>query len=235
VKSSAAYANLRDFGKDVMTTEDAAVRLRMSVSGASRVLSRLAADGLVVRLRHGLWSLRAEIDPFELTEALTAPFPAYVSLQSALYRHGLISQIPQVVYVVSLARTQRVTTTIATYSIHHLPPALFGGYETRVHVNLATPEKALVDTLYLANARSGLFARLPEVELPDDFRVEEARRWIVRIPAQNKRAMVETRFEPLLAAATPHSRRPAKAKPNARRAKPRKSRSADRRRSGPRD
>lgn len=207
MKSSAAYADLRGFGKDVVTTEDVAVRLRMTVSGASRVLSRLAVDGLVVRLRHGLWSLRADIDPFELTEALTAPFPSYVSLQSALYRHGLISQIPQVIYVVSLARTHRVTTTIATYSIHHLPPKLFGGYETHGHVNLATPEKALVDTLYLANARSGLFARLPEVELPDDFRVALARRWIARISAQNKRAMVETRFERLLANAPPRHRR----------------------------
>ena len=206
MKSSAAYADLLAFGKDVVTTEDAAVRLNISVSGATRALSRLADDGLVVRLRHGLWSLRAKIDPLELPESLTAPFPAYVSLHTALYRHGLISQIPQVIYVASLGRTHRVATTIATYSIHHLPPALFGGYESRGGVNLATAEKALIDTLYLGNVRSGLFARLPEVELPKSFRLAEARRWIARVRAPNKRAMVEARFQQLLAPMKERSR-----------------------------
>lgn len=218
MKSSSAFADLRAFGKDVITTEDAAVRLKMTASGASRVLSRLAADGLVTRLRHGLWSLRANMDPLELTEALTVPFPAYASLQTALYRHGLISQIPHVIYVASLARTHRVTTAIGTYSIHHLPPALFGGYERRGQTNLATPEKALVDTLYLANVRSGLFARLPEVELPVDFRIDDVRDWIARVRARNKRAMMEARFERLLAAAASHS--PRRRKPAPRRKDP---------------
>ena len=56
--------------------------------------------------------------------------PAYVSVQSALYLHGMISQIPHVIYVASLARTQRVATTIGTYSIHQIAPEFFGGYRT---------------------------------------------------------------------------------------------------------
>jgi predicted transcriptional regulator of viral defense system len=185
----------------VLTTDDAAVRLRTSLSAASRILSRLAARGLVVSLRRGLWSLRADLDPLALPEHLTAPLPAYVSLQSALYHHGMISQIPQVVFVASLARTRRITTAIATYSIHQLVPEFFGGYDTdaRSGVKMASPEKALCDVLYLSAARSRLFARLPELELPPSFRVRESRRFVERIPAAYRRSMVANRLDALLA------------------------------------
>ena len=203
MKALAAYADLRRLGKEVLTTDDAAVRLRTTLSTASRILSRLEASGLIKRLRHGLWSLNPDIDPLAVPEHLTAPLPAYVSLQSALYFHGMISQIPQVIFVVSLARTRRVTTTIGTYSIHRLAPEFFGGYRTDPghEVKMASPEKALLDVFYLAAARSRLFARLPELELPPTFSVRECRRWIARIPAPYRRSMVERRLEAVLAGA----------------------------------
>ncbi len=195
-----AYADLQRFGNPVVTTEDAALRLRTSLSAASRILARLAKSGLIRRLRRGLWSLRPDLDPLLVPEYLTAPLPAYVSLQSALSFHGMIDQIPHVVYAASLALTRRVSTSLGTYSIHRLVPEFFGGFTTdrRSGVKMATPEKALLDPLYLSPARSRLFAKLPELELPRRFRVGEARRWIARIPAQYRRTMVTRRFEELL-------------------------------------
>jgi predicted transcriptional regulator of viral defense system len=195
-----AFVELRAFGRPVLTTEDAALRMRTTLSAATRTLQCLAARGLIARLRHGLWAVDPSMDPLVLPEYLTAPLPSYVSFQSALYFHGLISQIPQVIYVASLARTRRVTTTFATYSIHQLAPELFGGYETtEANVKMGTPEKALVDLLYLAAARSRLFAALPEIELPATFRLRECRRWICKIPAEYRRTMVTRRLNALLA------------------------------------
>jgi predicted transcriptional regulator of viral defense system len=193
-----AYANLRRFGRSVITTADASLRLDRTLSAANRLLGRLAAAGLVVKLRRGLWSLDAHIDPLALPEFLTAPFPAYVSVQSALYFHGMISQIPQVVYVASLGPTRRVATSFATYSLHRLAPEFFGGFVSIGAVHMATPEKALLDTLYLSCAKSRLFARLPELELPPRFRMREARRWIARIPAAYRRTLVERKLEEIL-------------------------------------
>lgn len=208
MKAADAYADLRDFGKPVMTTEDASLRLRCSLSATSRMLGRLQASGLVHRLRPGLWSLRADLDPLALPEYLTAPYPAYVSCHSALYYHGLISQIPQVIFVASLGRTRRIATSIADYSVHRLAPEFFGGYETSAEhgVKMATAEKALLDVLYLSAAKSRLFARLPEVELPRTFRVRECRRWLAVIPADYRRRMVATRLDAILRAqdATAH-------------------------------
>ncbi len=198
MRTTDAYADLLRFGRPVITTDDAAARLRMTLSAASRTLSRLARSGLVLRLRHGLWSLRTELDPLVLPEYLCAPMPAYVSLQTALYYHGMVSQIPQVIYVASTARARRVPTHIGTYSIHHLPPELMSGFETTDDVHLATPEKALIDLLYLGNPRSRLFAHLPELEIPYGFRFDEAERWQASIRSTMKRTMVQRRWQRLL-------------------------------------
>lgn len=63
---------------------------------------------------------------------------------------------------------------------------------------MATPEKALLDVFYLTPARSRLFARLPELELPRGFSVRECRRWIAKIPAAYRRKMVVDRLEAVL-------------------------------------
>jgi predicted transcriptional regulator of viral defense system len=204
VRATDAYADLRRVGKAVLTTEDAALRLRASPSAASRILTRLATNGLVKRLRHGLWSLDPDLDPLLLPEHLTAPLPSYVSLQTALYFHRMISQIPRVIYAASLGRTRRIVTSIGTYSIHQLVPEFFGGWrdDNRVRVKMATPEKALLDVLYLAAAKSRLFVRLPELELPRRFSMRECRRWISKIPADYRRTMVTERLDTILAEAT---------------------------------
>lgn len=139
------------------------------------------------------------MNPLALPEYLTAPFPAYVSLQSALYLHGMISQVPSVTYAVSLARTRRFTTPLGTVSIHHVQPPFFFGFEDAGHGGrLATPEKALVDFLYLAPARSQLFRALPELEWPRRFSVRKARAIVGRIEAERRRTLVSRRLDALL-------------------------------------
>jgi hypothetical protein len=152
-------------------------------------------------LKRGLWLLSADIDPLALAPYLTAPFPSYISAHSALYYHGMISQVPETICCVSSARTGTYRTPLGTYSVHHIPPALFFDYkpvgEPRV-VYMATLEKAIVDFLYLKPARSGRFCALPELELPARFRAGHAGALIRRIPDRRRRTMVSRAFESLL-------------------------------------
>jgi hypothetical protein len=67
---------------------------------------------------------------------------------------------------------------------------------------MATPEKALLDYLYLKPARSRLFRALPELELPSRFNVRSARRMIQRIPSVRRRALVARSFDKLMATAS---------------------------------
>ncbi|MBI3932129.1 MAG: hypothetical protein HY317_01815 [Acidobacteria bacterium] len=111
----------------------------------------------------------------------------------------MITQIPHVLYVASLAATKRIQTRVGEYSIHRLAPSFFGGFRSvGSGVRLATPEKALLDVLYLTPARSRLFASLPEVGIPPGFDRKEARRWVARIAAGPRRRAVQQRLERLL-------------------------------------
>ncbi|MEX2547645.1 MAG: type IV toxin-antitoxin system AbiEi family antitoxin domain-containing protein [Chloroflexota bacterium] len=190
MKPTDAYADLLRLNQPVVKTREAATRLGLSVPAASQQLRTLERSGIVRRLQRGLWLLRLDVQPFALPAYLTAPFPAYVSLWSALARHGMIEQIPKQVYVASLARTKKVRTSMGDFSIHHLAPELFGGYvQTNEGGHLASPEKALFDTIYLLTPRGGR-VRLPELELPANFDERLLAEWTQRIPRPRLRTMV---------------------------------------------
>jgi predicted transcriptional regulator of viral defense system len=155
MNASEALARLRRLGVPAVRTADVAAALGQSPFAASKTLERLAAARLVEPIRHGLWWLDGEIDAHRLPEHLTAPMPSYLSLHTALHLRGVIEQIPEVIYAASLARTQRITTAVGSFSIHHLAPEVFGGFEeTASGVKLATAEKALFDFAYLSGAAS---------------------------------------------------------------------------------
>lgn len=195
-----AHARLLAWSEPAFRTDVAAARLATSPAHASQILARLAKTGHALRLAHGLWGLPGRMDRLALPSYLTAPFPSYVSLQSALYHHGMIDQIPATTYAVSLARARRYETPLGPVSVHHLPPALFFGFADAgpPQARLASPEKALVDLLYLGPAKSGLFRSWPEIEPAEGFSAGLARRMASRIPSPRRRAMVARRLETLL-------------------------------------
>lgn len=200
MSTAATFATLRRLSIPVITTAEAASALRTSTSATSRALRALAALGLVRRLRHGLWLLSPEpSDPRAIVSELTRPFPAYVSFQSALAARGAIDQIPRQITVASLARPRRVETTVGTYVIHRLPPRLFGGFATRNGIALATVEKAIFDSLYVACASGHPNRRLPELDLPSDFSRKTLDVWTRRITSPRLRTLVAARVERALA------------------------------------
>ena len=102
-------------------------------------------------------------------DVLPASVGGYVSCISALYLHGMISQIPQEIHVTVRSKRAPLRTPVGRYRFHQIAPTLFGGAEpgdavARFH--LATPAKALVDTFYVAVHRGRAFAHLPEIDWP---------------------------------------------------------------------
>ncbi|MDR1283451.1 MAG: hypothetical protein LBK99_21920 [Opitutaceae bacterium] len=190
-----ALKKIRGLAVPVFETRDVSALLDVSPANASVILSRLARDGFVRRLARGHWAQAGSGDNEIAAEQLAAPFPAYVSLQSALFRHGLIEQIPSVLYVVTLGRARRVDTPQGAISFHRLPVELFGGFETTDDgAKMATAEKALFDLFYLAPTRSRLFAALPEIGFPRKFRWKELSAWTARIAGKSRRAFVEQKL-----------------------------------------
>lgn len=79
------YQKLEQLNDAALQTRDAAGILDIDVAHASKLLGRLAKVGLVVPLAKGLWAFPKRMDALLLPRYLTAPFPCYVSLQSALW------------------------------------------------------------------------------------------------------------------------------------------------------
>jgi hypothetical protein len=188
-------------GPAVVSTGEAAAALKMSVDAANKALSRLEQDGAVSRGFRGLWALRPPLDPLLLPGHLTAPYPAYVSLWTALHVHGVIEQIPALTYVVTLGRARKVKTTVGTFSIHRIVPELFDGWvEMPTGVALATVEKAFFDVAYLSATRNRSFSASPELELPRRLDRAAIRGWMARVESPRLRAVVERRLGAMLGA-----------------------------------
>lgn len=191
MSAASAFAKLREIGAPSVTTREAAAALRVSTSSASRALRTLSERGLARRIRHGLWSIADRTaDPRLLASEITRPHPAYVSFASAMAAHGVIDQIPREISLASTGRAKRVKTSQGIFVVHRVPPHLFGGYELKDGVALATPEKALFDFVYVSQASGRTRQRLPELDLPRSFSRREVDGWIKRISSSRLRELV---------------------------------------------
>jgi predicted transcriptional regulator of viral defense system len=183
-------------------TRDVAALLEVSTSNATAILRRLAHKGMIVHLSRGRWLVNVKIDRLALPELILAPYPAYISLQSALFQHGLIEQIPAVIYAVTPARPRRLRTPIATISFHRMPPELFQGFElsSGSDAKIATPEKALFDLLYLAPGRSRVFSKPPELTIPRRFKWQRLKEYTELVRSSGRRAYIAERIRALRSA-----------------------------------
>lgn len=125
-----------------------------------RQLSRWRRGGRLVQLRRGLYALappyrKVEPHPFVVANCLVRG--SYVSCQSALGHFGLIPESTPAVTSVAAARPGRWETPLGRYELRHLQVSLLWGYE-RIEpapgqrAFVATPEKALLDLIYLEPA-----------------------------------------------------------------------------------
>ena len=195
-----ALSRLRSINLPVLRSADVAAYLDVSPTNASAIMSRLSNLGHVVRIKRGLWAF-TNTDPLITVPYLTAPLPSYISLHSALYYHNMISQIPDIVFCVSLARTRVYRSPLGSVSVHHIPGSFFFGYEESKGgaVVMASPEKALADFLYLGPGKSRFFAALPELTLPAKFSKKRVQSIVAKIRDSKRRTHVQRRLEQLLA------------------------------------
>jgi predicted transcriptional regulator of viral defense system len=119
-------------------------------------LSRWVKNGRIYQLRRGLYSIAPpfqKIKPHPFLVANHLQQASYVSLQSALAFYDLIPETIHTTTSISVGRPERLVTPLGIYEFHHLKPDLFFGYQ-RVDLGgqeafVATPEKALLDLIYL--------------------------------------------------------------------------------------
>jgi len=126
----------------VFSLADAA-KITKSRSYAKKLLSRLTKQSIITRIRRDAYTIHD--DPL-----VVAPFlyPSYVSCASALQYHGLISQIPNAIFLMTPKRSKTVQYNILL--VYHTTKNYFG-FEivnyNGIRLPMASPEKAFIDSI----------------------------------------------------------------------------------------
>jgi len=124
---------------------------------ARRQLYRWTRAGRIHRLRRDLYALAPpfqKVKPHPFLVANRMARGSYVSRQSALAHYGFIPEYVPVVTSVTTSRPALWETPLGSYDFRHLKVEMFYGYQLlelggRQQAFVATPEKALLDLVYL--------------------------------------------------------------------------------------
>jgi predicted transcriptional regulator of viral defense system len=183
-----------------VTTRDAAQLTEMSIPATSMALRRLAAEGLSIQIKKGHWLLgETSTKMGSLVTAAAAPYQAYLSGWSALRLHGLIQQMPQKHFAITLGRPGEIEMAGTKIELHRIKPELFGGYhyDPRAAGFVASPEKAVFDLAYLATMnRSRVSGKLPETNM-NELNWKQVQKWFRRITSPRVLTAVQQSLESL--------------------------------------
>ena len=195
--------SIKRLDRQIFTTREIAFLRGTSLSSATQTLNGLAKSGVLLKICRGTWGLefgKEKISQYTLIQFLPPAGRVYLSFTSALHLYGIIEQIPRIITVATRAHSTTIRTSLGTYRLHSICRELFDGfdwYKGKGGFLIASPEKALIDCIYIAGRKGNAFASFPELHL-DDFNVREAQRWIDRIPNARLKNRARNAFESLI-------------------------------------
>jgi predicted transcriptional regulator of viral defense system len=158
------YKQLLEIEKLYFSHEDVANLLGIKKGSAAVLCARYVKRGLLTRLKRDLY-VRTEslphlntMDLYRVANLLQVP--SYVSLMTALSHYGVTTQIQRgFVESVCMKRTTAFERGGIAFRYLKVSTALYGGFVKDQGAFIASPEKALLDALYLASmGRYGLDA-----------------------------------------------------------------------------
>jgi hypothetical protein len=158
---------------------------------AGMFLSRALQRGLIHRLTRGNY-INAFLYGFPTVEEVACFLkpPAYISCEWALNYHGISLQSPMTCTVVTLSgsvgKKRNITYQGNAIEFSRISPSLFFGFNYQDRYYMASPEKAILDTLYY---RKTIPAQ-DEIELDRvdmEFLLETAKRY----PSSVSRSLCE--------------------------------------------
>ena len=173
----------------VFTTREFASHVGISMSAATKRLSRLSEKEFLTRVTKGVWANTGHpyFHPLCCVPYLLGKEQGYVSFLTALHLHGVVSQIPKTIQVATTGRARSLDSPVGHYEFFQIKPELMAQgadwSESQLPYLIASAEKALLDTLYLATRKNRRFARMPELDvMQSGFRSQEFGRLLDELP-----------------------------------------------------
>lgn len=121
---------------------------RLPVASLRRAIHRLVRKRFLLKLSKGLYANSFALPSLEEVACVLYP-PSYISLEFALFMHGILEQAPHMLTCISANKTKTFHTDIGEIAYFHIKKDLFFGYEVTDRLYLAWPEKAALDYVYI--------------------------------------------------------------------------------------
>ena len=135
-------------GKDIYHSKELERLSGLSKEALHRALQRLRKNKIILKIGKGLYANSFFMPRLEQMGGFLYS-PAYISLESALFMHGIIEQAPFVLTCVTTNKTKRFNTDLGEIHYSHIKQKLFFGYTIEGQFPLASPEKSAIDYVYL--------------------------------------------------------------------------------------
>lgn len=146
---------LEGFKKSYFTINELKKLYRNKYPSLKNLLSRWSKENLIHQIGKGIYCFDlTNLDYLNL--GCTLDKPSYVSFEYALNYHGIIEQVSEVVTLATSNRHRFIHAGPYTFEYTKLKEDLFFGYDRVDNYYIATPEKALLDTLYLVSRNKRL-------------------------------------------------------------------------------
>lgn len=144
-------AKFNKFKKPFYTFSDLQLILGLKKLSANKRIIDLVNQGFLIKLGRNVFVPSFwEYDPIEVASSLNQP--AYISFETALYRHGILSDTDDsLITLASFLDFNKRTIAGKLIIWSRIKKDLFWGFEKEGNIMMATAEKALLDLLYLAS------------------------------------------------------------------------------------
>lgn len=145
-------------------------------------ITDLLREGQIIRVKKGLYIFGPDYRRRPYSREILANLiygPSYISLEYALSYHGLIPERVEALTSVTTGRTRTFTTPVGVFKYHMIPLPAFQSGMTRVELDdggaflIATPEKALVDKVFIDRTPEIRTVKGLEVYLFEDLRIDQ--------------------------------------------------------------
>ena len=135
--------------------------------------------GYIVPLRQGWYAFSDYIQQADSARFIAGKIcaPSYISLHTALSFYGIIPEAVVEITSVTTQKTCRYENAFGQFSYQTIRPRLFWGFEPKTmrdgkQYMMATPEKAIIDLLYLYPQYSSI-DEMRELRFDEDWMREE--------------------------------------------------------------
>lgn len=162
--------------KKLFSKSDLMQLTQTSKSSLSVQLTRLVKTKVINRVAQA-WYENPFNTPSAEEIAMVIRHPAYISMEYALSKHGILSQAAYTLTLITTKLPYTYKTKQTVYEYHQIGKSLFWGYKKDETVQIAEPEKALLDLIYIRHIKNkelninGIASLLNDMSI-DEFNLE---------------------------------------------------------------